>query len=67
MKELSSVSNPVVKAAAELKQKKYRTEQQAFLVEGLRAVEDAVKYGTVKQLFVLQENKVTSMRQAAVV
>ena len=32
MKELSSVSNPIVKAAAELKQKKYRTEQQAFLV-----------------------------------
>ena len=31
MKELSSVSNPIVKAAAELKQKKYRTEQQAFL------------------------------------
>lgn len=67
MKELSSVSNPVVKAAAELKQKKYRTEQQAFLVEGLRSVEDAVKYGTVKQLFVLQENKAVSMRQAAVV
>ena len=30
MKELSSVSNPIVKAAAELKQKKYRTEQQAI-------------------------------------
>ena len=39
MKELSSVSNPVVKAAAELKQKKYRTEQQAFLVEGMRSVQ----------------------------
>ena len=37
MKELSSVSNPIVKAAAELKQKKYRTEQQAFLVEGMRS------------------------------
>lgn len=36
-------------------------------MEGLRAVEDAVKYGTVKQLFVLQENKAASMRQAAVV
>ncbi|MCD8359442.1 MAG: hypothetical protein LUC29_01020 [Acidaminococcaceae bacterium] len=36
-------------------------------MEGLRSVEDTVKYGTVKQLFVLQENKVTSMRQAAVV
>ncbi len=31
MKELSSVSNPIVKAAAELKQKKNRTEKQDFL------------------------------------
>ena len=57
MKELSSVSNPIVKAAAELKQKKYRTEQQAFLVEGMRSVEEAVNCGIVKQLFVLKGSK----------
>lgn len=55
MKELISVSNPIVKAAADLKQKKYRNEQQAFLVEGLRFVEDVVQCELVRQLFVLHE------------
>ena len=67
MKELSSVSNPIVKAAAELKQKKYRTEQQAFLVEGMRSVEEAVNCGIVKQLFVLKGTKTASARQAAII
>ena len=67
MKELSSVSNPIVKAAAELKQKKYRTEQQAFLVEGMRSVEEAVNCGVVKQLFVLKGTKTASARQAAII
>ena len=67
MKELSSVSNPIVKAAAELKQKKYRTEQQAFLVEGMRSVEEAVNCGIVKQLFVLKGSKTASERQAAII
>lgn len=67
MKELSSVSNPIVKAAAELKQKKYRTEQQAFLVEGMRSVEEAVNCGIVKQLFVLKGSKTASARQTAII
>ena len=67
MKELSSVSNLIVKAAAELKQKKYRTEQQAFLVEGIRSVEEAVNCGIVKQLFVLEGTKTASARQAAII
>ena len=67
MKELSSVSNPIVKAAAELKQKKYRTEQQAFLVEGMRSVEEAVNCGIVKQLFVLKGTKTASARQTAII
>lgn len=53
MRELTSVNNPIVKAAADLKQKKHRTEQGTFLVEGLRSVEEAVRYGQVLQLFVL--------------
>lgn len=40
-----------VKAAAFLKQKKYRQERKEFLVEGLRAVEEAVEYGQVKTIF----------------
>lgn len=67
MKELSSINNPIVKTAAELKQKKHRAEQQAFLVEGLRSVEEAVSCGRLRQLFVLKDNKDVSARQAATV
>ena len=34
MKTITSVSNLLVKQATELKQKKYRIQQDAFLVEG---------------------------------
>ena len=54
MKALSSVSNPIVKAAAELKQKKYQTEQRACLVEGMRRREAAVNCGIVKHLLVMK-------------
>ncbi|MBQ0067087.1 MAG: RNA methyltransferase [Phascolarctobacterium sp.] len=40
-----------VKTAAFLKQKKYRQERQEFLVEGIRAVEEAVEYGNTKTIF----------------
>lgn len=53
MKELVSISNPVVKAAADLKQKKHRQAQKSFLVEGLRSVDEAMKCGKVRQLFVM--------------
>lgn len=38
MQEIISVQNKLVKQAAALKQKKYRKEQHAFLVEGLGPV-----------------------------
>ena len=37
--ELTGLQNPVVKAAAELKQKKYRTQNGLYLAEGLRTAE----------------------------
>ena len=49
--ELTGLQNPMVKAAAELKQKKYRQQQGLFLAEGLRTVEEAVRYGTVQSIF----------------
>ena len=51
---LESVANPVVKKMAQLLQKKYRQESGDFLVEGLRAVEEAVDSARVKALFYLQ-------------
>lgn len=49
--EITSVNNALVKATAELKQKKYRQERQLFLAEGLRTVEEAIDSNTVVQLF----------------
>lgn len=49
--ELTGLQNPQVKAAAELKQKKYRQQQGLFLAEGLRTVEEAVHSKTVVSIF----------------
>ena len=49
--ELTGLQNPVVKAAAELKQKKYRTQNGLYLAEGLRTAEEAVAYKAVETLF----------------
>ena len=51
MELITSVNNTRVKDVANLKQKKFRTESGAFIAEGLRAVEEAVRYGTVTDLF----------------
>lgn len=49
--ELTGLQNPIVKAAAQLKQKKYRREQGLFLAEGLRTVEEAVAADAVDSIF----------------
>ncbi len=49
--EITSLHNPLVRAAAELKQKKYRLQRQMFLAEGLRTVEEAVRGGAARTLF----------------
>lgn len=49
--EITGLQNPLVKAAAELKQKKYRQQHSLFLAEGLRTVEEAVRYGKVQRIF----------------
>lgn len=66
MRELTSVVNPVVKTAADLKQKKYRAEQNAFLAEGLRSVEEAVNCGHVRQIFVLSGVAMTKRQKAII-
>ncbi len=51
MESITSVNNQRVKEVANLKQKKYRTESGTFFVEGLRAVQEAVQYADVTELF----------------
>lgn len=55
MKEITSLGNAVVKDVCNLKQKKYRERSGCFVVEGLRAVEEAVHYAAVQQLFAVPE------------
>ena len=60
--ELTGLQNPVVKAAAELKQKKYRTQNGLYLAEGLRTAEEAVAYKAVETLFYVDTDDDRTMR-----
>lgn len=51
MELITSVNNQRVKEVANLKQKKNRTESGTFFAEGLRAVQEAVQYADVTELF----------------
>lgn len=65
--EITGLQNPMVKAAAELKQKKYRQQQGLFLAEGLRTVEEAVRYGSVQSIFytAIEDERTRSVLEAA--
>ncbi len=65
--EITALQNPVVKAAAALKQKKYRREQGLFLAEGLRTVEEAVSYGVVQEIFytAVEDDRTRAVLEAA--
>ena len=60
--ELTGLQNPVVKAAAELKQKKYRTQNGLYLAEGLRTAVEAVAYKAVETLFYVATDDDRTMR-----
>ncbi|WP_288290940.1 RNA methyltransferase substrate-binding domain-containing protein, partial [uncultured Lactobacillus sp.] len=45
MQQISSVNNATIKKLAKLKQKKYRDEENRYLIEGFHLFEEAVKAG----------------------
>lgn len=51
MLEITSKNNPKIKDAASLKLKKYRQEKGLFLMEGMKNLEMALRFGEVKQIF----------------
>lgn len=63
MKEITSLGNAVVKDVCNLKQKKYRERSGSFVVEGLRAVEEAVRYAAVQKLFAVPDAANTRLVQ----
>ncbi len=53
MNEISSLNNDIIKSVAKLSQKKYRDESGLFLLEGEKAVEEAVLAGLkIKDIFI---------------
>ena len=56
MDKITSVSNNLVKDTAKLKQKKYREEENKFLLEGFKSVQEAFNFGIdIKYVFVNEE------------
>ena len=54
--EITSVNNETVKEIVKLQQKKYRDESKKFLLEGLKAIEEAFNADIeIEQIFVLKE------------
>ena len=51
MLEITSKNNPKIKEACSLRMKKVRQETGLFLMEGLKNLDMALKYGVVKQIF----------------
>lgn len=52
---ISSIQNNLIKDLAKLKMKKYRQENNQFLIEGYHLVQEAYNTGLLKQLFYLDE------------
>lgn len=53
MIQITSVSNELIKEIAALKQKKYRNETGLFVIEGFKAVEEALEFGLeIKNIFI---------------
>ena len=65
MELITSVNNQRVKEVANLKQKKYRTESGTFFAEGLRAVQEAVQYADVTELFYTEAGRLDEVLKAA--
>ena len=56
MEEITSVNNQLVKETAKLHQKKYRDDADKFILEGYKAVEEAVRFGVdVEYIFINSE------------
>lgn len=54
--EITSVNNELIKETSKLQEKKYRDKTGKFLVEGYKAVEEAVQYGiSIDKVFLLKD------------
>ena len=55
--EITSVNNELVKEAVKLQQKKYRTQSGKFLLEGFKAIKEAIESDIVIENIFVNKNK----------
>lgn len=53
---ITSLNNHIIKDAVKLHKKKNRDEKSLFLMEGYHLYEEALKYGTIKTVFTIDES-----------
>ncbi len=58
MKQLTSTNNPIIKQLKNLQQKKHRKEENAFLIEGVRLVNDAIENGIIPETLLIHQDKI---------
>lgn len=58
---LTSLANPTIKRVRSLQQRKFRLQERAFVVEGVRAVEDVLAAGIVPHAFYVSVDSEYSM------
>lgn len=55
MMNILSRDNKLIKSALKLKQKKYRDEENKFIIEGIRFVEEGIRTGNIEHIFYSQK------------
>ena len=61
MKIISSKDNEIVKHIKKLKDKKYRDENNEYIVEGVKLVEEAVKENApIKKIIICEDTTITN-------
>lgn len=56
IKNIDSIQNPLIKGATELLQKKYRDKEQAFLLEGIKNIQEALASDfIIEKIFLVKE------------
>ncbi len=64
MKELTSLNNDTVKFIVTLQKKKYRDENNLFIVEGEKALDGAIKFGyDIKYVFTLNNTNIKNVNE----
>ena len=56
MNNITSTSNPIIKEIKSLHKKKYRNEYKKYFVEGIRSVEEAIRYNSKVEYIVYSES-----------